>query len=95
MRKRGSQTRETLGEADVTFVELRGASPHREMIVIEDGQRKLYAENDHYAGHVLEHEGVGYEFVRTIGGHGNRVEDVEPAISSRRFDRGGPYEIEA
>ncbi len=66
MRIIGSQCRETLQEAGYTLV---ARLPYGE-IVLEDnsGQRELWAENDHFAGYVVEVNGKGHEFVREYKG---------------------------
>ena len=64
MRTIGSQTRETLQEANAQLV----ARIDDDTVVIRDlGLKRLdvYAKRDDYAGYVIEIDGVGYEFVRT------------------------------
>lgn len=68
MKRKGCQIRETLEEVGMRLVELRGTSPNREAVLQDDsvGYTELWSEKDDFAGYVIEIEGVGYEFVRTI-----------------------------
>ena len=67
MKTIGSQTRETLAEnGDYHFI---GFLDNRTSVILEnvgDGKRELWAKNDHFAGYVLEIDGVGFEFVATV-----------------------------
>jgi hypothetical protein len=67
MKKIGSQTRELLSESGYTLHSKRGSG---EVILtnIVDGKRELWAANNHYAGYVIEIDGMGYEFIRTLKG---------------------------
>ena len=44
-------------------MELRGESPNQTAILSDNtGKRELWAENDHFAGYVIEINGKGFEF---------------------------------
>lgn len=65
MKTRGSQTRDTLLESGYRIHSKRGSGE----IVLEnivDGNREVWAANDHFAGYVIEIDGIGYEFVYTL-----------------------------
>lgn len=73
MKKIGSQMRETLEESELKLIKIRGRMPHREVLLQDQGgSLYLYAENDHYSGHVIEIKSKGFEFVRTA-----LVDDLE------------------
>ena len=65
MKRIGSQLRETLAESGYVLIEKKG----REVLLKEaDGDKvELWHKNDHFAGAVIEIDGVGYEFIRTVG----------------------------
>jgi hypothetical protein len=66
MKTIGSQKRETIEEAGLTVVNYDTET--RELTVRDSGEGKLelWAENDHFAGYVIEYMGKGYEFVRPL-----------------------------
>ena len=61
----GSQKREKLEETDM---EIAQRISSREIILKDkiNNQHELWIENDHFAGYVIEIDGKGYEFVRSI-----------------------------
>ena len=66
--KRGSQSREPLNESgyviDATWPDVdRGSIVLRD---VETGKRELWHLSDDYAGYVIEIEGCGYEFGRSL-----------------------------
>lgn len=63
MRQIGSQMRETLEESGCT---LHQRVNSREVILSDGGHLALYCENDHFAGHVIEIDGRGYEFCSSV-----------------------------
>ena len=63
MRHIGSQTRETLEESEYTFVSREGDEV---ILENEDGGKELFVERDDYAGYVVEIDGIGHEFVRSL-----------------------------
>jgi len=67
MKTVGSQTRETLAEnGDYHIIGFRA---NKTIVILEnlgDGNAELWFKNDHAAGYVLEINGVGYEFARSI-----------------------------
>jgi hypothetical protein len=62
-RQIGSQYRETLEEAGYWIVD---NSSDETILADEDGKLEVWVENNHYAGWVLEINGIGYEFVRSV-----------------------------
>lgn len=64
MIKRGSQTRDTLAGAGLTVRDLfkNGDAYLKD----ESGKVELWHKNDNFAGYVIEINGEGYEFVRTV-----------------------------
>jgi hypothetical protein len=59
----GSQYRETLAEAGYQFVK---AMSYGEVVLRNEfGCEEVWVKNDHFAGHVIEISGEGYEFVRS------------------------------
>ena len=70
MKTIGSQMRETLEESGYSVY--RSGDKQGELILDPgDGWLEIWVENDHFAGHVIEINGKGYEFVRSV------VEEVE------------------
>lgn len=64
MQRFGSQRRETLAEGGYVFVSRDGDD-----IILRDADsthESLWTRRDDYAGYVVEHEGHGYEFVRSL-----------------------------
>ncbi len=61
----GSQIRDLLEDTDMRIV---SATSDGEVVLTEgdSGSRELWQANDHFAGYVIEIEGVGYEFARGI-----------------------------
>lgn len=66
----GSQKRETLSEAGCRVYH---RLDEREVLLIavdadgeDTGHLMLYCANDHYAGHVIDIDGVGYEFCANV-----------------------------
>ena len=61
----GSQTRESLKEASYVLEKIR---ENGEVILFNkvDGCFELWVANDSYAGYVVEIDGIGYEFCRTV-----------------------------
>jgi len=67
--KIGSQNREPLAESGMAIVSDPKFKLSEGEIVLEDLHNhnlELWIENDHFAGYVIEINGKGYEFVRTI-----------------------------
>lgn len=65
MKHIGSQTRETLEEAQA---KIHTWINDKEVVLQdEDGHLALYCENDDYAGYVIEIDGKGYEFCSSVG----------------------------
>lgn len=65
MESTGSQNRDTLEDSGMRFVCRRSSTD----IVLRDqdtGIEELWVERDDYAGYVIEIDGVGYEFVRSL-----------------------------
>ena len=61
----GSQIRETLKEANYSLF----ATLDEDTVIVRDNENmvlEVYAKNNDYSGHVLEINGIGYEFVRTV-----------------------------
>lgn len=66
MRKIGSQSRELLSETEYTVAgRLDGHSSDGVILKDADGKYELWVPNNHYAGYVIDIDGVGHEFVRT------------------------------
>jgi len=65
IRKIGSQVRQPIEESEYSIYERWGVNEVL-LIDIETGRVELYAQNDHYAGHVIEIEGKGYEFLSSF-----------------------------
>jgi hypothetical protein len=65
MKTIGSQKRELLAESGYVLIEKKG----RAVLLREaDGDEvEERHRNDHHAGYTIEIDGVGYEFVRTVG----------------------------
>ena len=59
----GSQIRETLAASGMTLV-----STGQGHVTLQGGNgiRELWSQNDSYAGYVIEIDGMGYEFVRSL-----------------------------
>lgn len=77
MRQIGSQMRETLEESGCTLHQRINES---EVILNEDGHLQLYCANDHFAGHVIEIDGVGYEFCTSVN-----AEDIARLMNWNRI----------
>ena len=60
----GSQIRETLPESGMLLIKKCGDDAYLKEINI--GKIELWTMNDHYSGYVIEIDGDGYEFVRSI-----------------------------
>ena len=61
----GSQKRETLSESGYVLWDKIG----EEAWLVDpelSGNMELWIENDHHAGYVIEIEGIGHEFVRSV-----------------------------
>jgi hypothetical protein len=65
MRHSGSQVRETLKEAGCR-IHQRINAQEVVLIDVETGNLMLYCEKDDFAGHVIEIDGVGYEFCTSV-----------------------------
>lgn len=63
IRQIGSQNRETLEDAGLRLV---AGMDDGEVILADGDKRELWQRNDHFAGYVVEIDGVGYEFVRSL-----------------------------
>jgi hypothetical protein len=60
----GSQKREPLSESGYELIKMS-----RKEVILKDrdsGKQELWVKNDDYAGYVIEINGKGYEFVRSI-----------------------------
>ena len=64
MKTSGSQKRETLEESGLTLIALHLNG--QEALLNNDGRGELWALNDDFAGYVIEINGKGYEFIRSI-----------------------------
>ena len=63
MKRIGSQLRETLAESGYVLLERKGNAV---LLKEVDGDKvEEWHKNDHFAGAVIEIDGVGYEFIRT------------------------------
>jgi hypothetical protein len=71
MRIIGSQTRSTIEEEGLSLHQWLN---NADVILSDDhGNFAMYTKNDNYAGHVVEIDGIGYEFVSSlVDGDGNR-----------------------
>ena len=61
----GSQIREKLEDSDMVLY----AHVSECEVILEDQQSRnieLWTKNDHFSGYVIEIDGAGYEFVRTL-----------------------------
>ena len=65
MRQIGSQMRETLEESGMTLTVLLPETEEA-ILTTESGRHELWYQNDHYAGYVVEIDGVGYEFIHGL-----------------------------
>lgn len=68
MRTIGSQKREPLTESGMFMVHDEDEHEHAGVILKskDDGSLELWIKNDRYSGYVIEIDGVGYEFVRSL-----------------------------
>ena len=64
MKTIGSQKRELLAESGMELVSENGNGALLKSKI--DGNVELWMQNDDFAGYVIEIDGVGYEFIRTI-----------------------------
>ncbi len=64
----GSQRREKIEETEYQIDTIEGDKimGHNATLVNSNGDLELWTENDHFAGYVIEIDGIGYEFVRSI-----------------------------
>ena len=65
LKKIGSQTRQKIEDSEYELVDIFGNGE----AVLKDkdtGKRELYQERDNFAGFVIEIDGKGYEFVRSL-----------------------------
>lgn len=65
MESTGSQNRGKLTNSGMCFVRRESSTE----VVLRDqhtGVEELWVERDNYAGYVIEVDGVGYEFVRSL-----------------------------
>lgn len=78
----GSQYRETLAQAGYR---LHKRLPHGEAVLedLETGKLELYALSDDFAGHAIEIDGKGYEFVRDYHPARSNPITVEPGPEGR------------
>jgi hypothetical protein len=63
MKQIGSQMRETLAESEYTLLSLESGEA---VLQTSDGKRERWFKNDHYAGYVVEIDGIGYEFACSV-----------------------------
>jgi hypothetical protein len=64
MKTIGYQNRDTVNEAQVVLLK---HLPHDEALIMDaKGKFEIWGMNDGYAGYVLEIDGVGYEFIRSV-----------------------------
>jgi hypothetical protein len=65
MKTIGSQKRELLAESGYVLIEKKG----REVLLreLESNKVEVWWKNDHHAGYTIEIDGVGYEFIKTVG----------------------------
>lgn len=92
MKKIGSQTRELLDVSGMDLIYDEGEHTEETGVILQDrggGGFELWIKNDWYAGHVIEIDGVGYEFVReTPGVRGIDEMPNEPFIAKVDQDKG-------
>lgn len=70
MKTIGSQNRSTLEEEGLKFHQRLNDT--NVILSDEHGNFALYIQNDHFAGHVVEIDGIGYEFVTSsVDGNGD------------------------
>lgn len=64
----GSQTREPIGDTEYELLEFIEYPSGRDAVLLnkETGIKELYVERDDFAGYVIEIDGKGFEFVRSL-----------------------------
>lgn len=65
----GSQKRESLKDANYMFHKDEGEHSEGCGVILRNvlsGKLEYWMKNDHYAGYVIEIDGVGYEFLREL-----------------------------
>lgn len=80
MKKIGSQNRETLKEAKAVLIKMIGD----DAVVMESDGFKLYSMNNHFAGYVLEIDGVGYEFQCSL-----TIDEVYKTLAEHEYKKRG------
>lgn len=92
MKKIGSQTRELLEESGMDLIYDEDEHTEKCGVILQDrggGGFELWIKHDSYAGHVIEIDGVGYEFVREVPGvRGIDEMPDEPFIAKVDQDEG-------
>ena len=64
----GSQTRESIEDTEYELLEFIEYPSGRDAVLLnkETGIKELHVERDDFAGYVLEIDGKGFEFVRSL-----------------------------
>ena len=62
MKTIGSQKRETLRESGLQLIACNG----KEAVLSNSGKAEMWVLNDDFAGYVIEINGQGYEFMRSL-----------------------------
>ncbi len=92
MEKIGSQTRELLEESGMDLIYDEGEHAENTGVILQDrggSNPELWVKNDQYAGHVIEIDGVGYEFIREVPNVRELNEmPTEPFIAKVDQDKG-------
>lgn len=64
MKTIGSQKREILADTEYTLILLNGNAAF--LLNNSTNKKELWQQNDHFAGYVIEIDGIGYEFITTV-----------------------------
>lgn len=86
-RRRGAQTRDTLEEADYVIVEGPIGKKGERKVLTKDratGRCELWKENDNFVGYVLEIDGTGYQFARSVPKGTTHVSQIGESVISEK-----------